>query len=41
MERDISNTTIFFLCGMVIFLHIYMNERGKKEDSHINNMSQL
>ena len=41
MERDISNTTISFLCGMVIFLPIYMNERGKKEDSHINNMSQL
>ena len=37
----ISNTTISFLFGMGIFLHIYMNERGKKENSLINNMSQL
>ena len=39
--RDISNTTISFLCGMVTFLPIYMNERGKKENSLINNMSPL
>ena len=41
MERDISNTTISFLCGMGIFLHLYMSERGKKENSLINNMSPL